>query len=45
MNGYPAIARRIGLAHWKMDNDPAVWAVAEAAILAEVSLWLSSASK
>ncbi|GIU75679.1 MAG: hypothetical protein KatS3mg004_2766 [Bryobacteraceae bacterium] len=45
MSGYPAIARRIGLAHWKMDNDPAVWAVVEAAILAEISLWLSSASK
>ncbi|MGB9611215.1 MAG: hypothetical protein ACPL7M_09620 [Bryobacteraceae bacterium] len=45
MSGYPPIARRIGLAHWKMDNDPAVWAVVEAAILAEISLWQSSASQ
>ncbi len=39
MSGYPAIARRIGLSHWKMDNDPAVWAVVEAAIRAEITRW------
>lgn len=39
MSGYPAIARRIGLAHWKMDNDPAVWAIVEAAIRAEITRW------
>ncbi|MCX7604504.1 MAG: hypothetical protein N2036_10570 [Bryobacteraceae bacterium] len=39
MSDYPWIARRIGLSHWKMDNDPAVWAMVEAAILAEISLW------
>lgn len=39
MSNYPAIARRIALPHWKMDNDPLVWAMVEAAILAEVNLW------
>lgn len=39
MSGYPAIARRIGLSHWKMDNDPAVWAVVETAIRAEITRW------
>jgi len=39
MSGYPAIARRIGLSHWKMDNDPAVWAIVEAAIRAEITRW------
>lgn len=39
MSGYPAAARRIGLPHWKMDNDPAVWAIVEAAIRAEITRW------
>lgn len=39
MSDYPAIARRIGLSHWKMDNDPAVWAIVEAAIRAEITRW------
>lgn len=39
MSEYPAIARRIGLSHWKMDNDPAVWAIVEAAIRAEILRW------
>ncbi|MFZ5928491.1 MAG: hypothetical protein ACOYX1_13720 [Acidobacteriota bacterium] len=39
MSGYPAIARRIGLSHWKMDNDPAVWAIVEAAVRAEILRW------
>jgi len=39
MSQYPAIARRIGLSHWKMDNDPAVWAIVEATIRAEIIRW------
>lgn len=39
MSGYPAIARRIGLSHWKMDNDPTVWAIVEAAVRAEILRW------
>ncbi len=39
MSGYPAITRRIGLSHWKMDNDPAVWAIVETAIRAEITDW------
>jgi len=39
MSNYPRIARRIGLSHWKMDNDPAVWAIVEATILAEITRW------
>jgi len=39
MSSYPAIARRIGLSHWKMDNDPAVWAIVETAIRAEITRW------
>lgn len=39
MSGYPALARRLGLSHWKMDNDPAVWAIVEAAIRAEIMRW------
>lgn len=39
MSQYPAIARKIGLSHWKMDNDPAVWAIVEAAIRAEIMRW------
>jgi len=39
MSDYPRAARRLGLAHWKMDNDPAVWKIVETAILAEVAAW------
>lgn len=44
MSQYPAIARRIGLSHWKMDNDPAVWAIVEAAIRAEITRWQAEKS-
>lgn len=44
MSGYPAIARRIGLSHWKMDNDPAVWAIVETAIRAEILRWQAERS-
>lgn len=44
MIGYPAIARRIGLSHWKMDNDPAVWAIVETAIRAEILRWQAECS-
>lgn len=39
MPDYPPIARKMGLAHWKMDNDPIVWKQAEMAILAEIAAW------
>jgi hypothetical protein len=39
MSDYPKAARRMGLAHWKMDNDPVVWTAVEAAILAEITAW------
>lgn len=39
MSDYPPIARRLGIAHWKMDNDPIVWNQVETAILAEISAW------
>jgi hypothetical protein len=39
MSDYPKAARRLGLAHWKMDNDPVVWTAVEAAILAEIAAW------
>lgn len=39
MSDYPWIARRLPIAHWKMDNDPAVWARVETAIRAEIRLW------
>jgi hypothetical protein len=39
MEDYPWIARRIPISHWKMDNDPAVWAMVESVILAEIRLW------
>lgn len=44
MIGYPAITRRIGLSHWKMDNDPAVWAIVETAIRAEILRWQAERS-
>ena len=39
MSDYPRAARRLGVAHWKMDNDPVVWKTVEAAILAEIAAW------
>lgn len=42
MRDYPRIARRLGVAHWKMDNDPVVWNQVEAVILAEVAAWRTS---
>ena len=39
MSDYPKAARRLGLAHWKMDNDPVVWTMVETAILAEAAGW------
>jgi hypothetical protein len=39
MSNYPRAARRMGIAHWKMDNDPIVWKSVETAILAEIAAW------
>jgi pimeloyl-ACP methyl ester carboxylesterase len=39
MSDYPRAARRLGVAHWKMDNDPAVWTAVEATILSEIAAW------
>lgn len=39
MSDYPPLARRMGLSHWKMDNDPIVWKQVETAILAEIAAW------
>lgn len=39
MAEYPRAARRLGVSHWKMDNDPVVWKAVEAAILAEIAAW------
>lgn len=39
MSDYPRIARRVGIAHWKMDNDPIVWKQVETVILAEIAAW------
>ncbi len=39
MSDYPRVARRVGIAHWKMDNDPIVWKQVEAVILAEIAAW------
>lgn len=37
MSDYPQMARKIPMAHWKMDNDPVVWKAVETTILAEVA--------
>lgn len=42
MSGYPRAARRLGVAHWKMDNDPVVWKTVEATILGEIAAWQAS---
>ncbi len=39
MSDYPKAARKLGVAHWKMDNDPVVWKAVEAAILGEIAAW------
>ena len=39
MRDYPPLARRMGISHWKMDNDPAVWKQVEAVILADIAVW------
>jgi hypothetical protein len=44
MSDYPAAARRLNLSHFKMDNDPAVWAIVEAAIVREMDRWAAGAS-
>jgi hypothetical protein len=41
MSDYPAITRTAPLSHWKMDNDPVVWAEVEALIRAEIARWQS----
>ena len=44
MKDYPAPARFLKLSHWKMDNDPIVWAEVEAFIRAELLMWRVSAN-
>jgi pimeloyl-ACP methyl ester carboxylesterase len=39
MSDYPWIARRMGLSHWKMDNDPVVWKAVDTAIMTEILAW------
>jgi len=39
LSNYPRAARRFGISHWKMDNDPLVWAEVEGFLRAEVLLW------
>lgn len=39
MSDYPPLARKIGLSHWKMDNDPLVWAEVEGFLRAEIVIW------
>lgn len=39
MSDYPAISRKLGVAHFKMDNDPLVWGEVEGLILAEIARW------
>lgn len=39
MSDYPRAARRLGVPHWKMDNDPVVWKTVETTILAEIAAW------
>jgi pimeloyl-ACP methyl ester carboxylesterase len=35
LSDYPRLARAAPIAHWRMDNDPVVWGLVEALILAE----------
>ncbi len=39
MSDYPKITHKAPISHWKMDNDPAVWAIVETAIRAEIAAW------
>jgi pimeloyl-ACP methyl ester carboxylesterase len=40
MRDYPRVTRgRMTLSHWKMDNDPTLWAEVEGFIRAEIALW------
>lgn len=39
LSGYPAAARRFPNSHWKMDNDPLVWAEVEGFVRAEIFRW------
>lgn len=39
LSNYPAAARRLPNSHWKMDNDPLVWAEVEGFIRAEIFRW------
>lgn len=39
MSDYPKVTHKAPISHWKMDNDPAVWATVEAAIRAEIAAW------
>jgi hypothetical protein len=41
LSNYPPAARRFAISHWKMDNDPFVWAEVEGFIRAEIVLWQS----
>ncbi len=41
LSNYPPAVRRFAISHWKMDNDPLVWAEVEGFIRAEIALWLS----
>ena len=39
MSDYPKMTRKMAISHWKMDNDPLVWAEVESFIRAEIALW------
>jgi hypothetical protein len=39
LSNYPPAARRFAISHWKMDNDPLVWAEVEGFLRAEIALW------
>jgi hypothetical protein len=39
MSDYPPISRKLGVAHFKMDNDPLVWGEVEGLILSEIARW------
>lgn len=39
MSDYPKITQKTAISHWKMDNDPVVWGMVEAAIRIEINAW------
>lgn len=39
LSTYPRVARGFGISHWKMDNDPVVWAQVEGFVRAEIARW------